>query len=340
MGAEDVPDVHNLERERRRRATPSGTLSATPRHDDESQIPHGSPRMTSFSGPPHHIFTVDVEEYFQVGVFDDVISRDRWDGMPSRVDASVDLLLELLDRTGATGTFFTLGWLADRRPQLVRRIVGAGHELASHGWWHRRVWSLSPEEFRRDVRDSKALLEDVSGAPVLGYRAPNFSITPACEWAFDVLVEEGYRYDSSVFPIRRPGYGYPDAPPVPYLIKRPSGTLCELPLATTRIGGVRFPAAGGAYLRHLPYWITQRAFRQYRDSGIPGTFYIHPWELDPDQPRLCASPANRVRHYAGLKRTLPRMERLLSEFHFTSVIRHLGVQPPVAAAVRISALPK
>lgn len=340
MEAEGLPDVNNLGKERRRLVTTSGTLSATSRDDDESHLPQGSPRMTGLSGPPHHIFTVDVEEYFQVGVFDDVIPRDQWDGMPSRVEASVDLLLDVLARAGAAGTFFTLGWLADRRPQLVRRIVSAGHELASHGWWHRRVSSLAPEEFRRDARDSKAILEDVSGVPVLGYRAPNFSITPACEWAFDILVEEGFRYDSSIFPIRRPGYGYPDAPPVPYLIKRPSGTLCELPLATTRIGGVRLPAAGGAYLRHLPYWITQRAFREYDASGIPGTFYIHPWELDPDQPRLSTSPSNRVRHYAGLKRTLPRVERLLSEFRFTSVIRHLGVQSPVAADVRISALPQ
>jgi polysaccharide deacetylase family protein (PEP-CTERM system associated) len=296
--------------------------------------------MTATNGPLHHIFTVDVEEYFQVGVFDDVISRDRWDEMPSRVDASVDLLLEMLARHEATGTFFTLGWLADRRPGLVRRIVDAGHELASHGWWHRRVTSLTPEEFRRDVRDSRALLEDVSGTAVLGYRAPNFSITPACEWAFDVLVEEGYRYDSSVFPIRRPGYGYPDAPPVPYLIKRPAGTICELPLATTQFAGVRFPAAGGAYLRHLPMALTERAFREFGASGIPGTFYIHPWEIDPAQPRIAGSLASRIRHYSGLNRTAPRLERLLSTFRFTSVVQHLGMRAPVAPAARVSALPK
>lgn len=296
--------------------------------------------MTPQSGPQLHIFTVDVEEYFQVGVFDDVITRDRWDSMPSRVDASVDLLLELLDRHGSRGTFFTLGWIADRHPHVVRRICEAGHEVASHGWWHRRVVTLSPDEFRRDAHDSKAALEDVCGTAVLGFRAPNFSIVPGCEWAFDVLVEEGYRYDSSIFPIRRPGYGYPDAPPVPYLIKRPAGTLCELPLATTRVGRFRVPAAGGAYIRHFPYSLTRRAFREYEASGIPGTFYIHPWELDPGQPRLRAPLSRRLRHYSGLSRTLPRLERLLSEFRFSSVAQHLGVRPAVAAPPRVSALPK
>lgn len=296
--------------------------------------------MTTRDGRPLHIFTVDVEEYFQVGVFDDVIPRERWDSMPSRVAASVDLLLELLDRHRALGTFFTLGWIAERHPGVVRRIVEAGHEIASHGWWHRKVMTLSSDEFRRDVRDSKAILEDVSGEPVMGYRAPNFSITPGTEWAFDVLVEEGYRYDSSIFPIRRPGYGYPDAPPVPYLIKRPSGTLCELPLATTRVGTVRMPAAGGAYLRLLPYWLTRRAFREYDASGIPGTFYIHPWELDPEQPRLEASLPRQIRHYTALSRTLPRLERLLGEFRFTSVARHLGVQPEIAVMPRAASLPK
>lgn len=287
-----------------------------------------------------HIFTVDVEEYFQVGVFDEVVPRDRWEGMPSRIEANVDFLLDLLDRHSTIATFFTLGWIARRHPKVVQRIVSAGHEIASHGWWHRRVLTLSPDEFRQDVRDSRAILEDVSGSTVLGYRAPSFSITPGCEWAFDVLVEEGYRYDSSIFPIRRPGYGYPDAPPVPYLIKRPSGTLCELPLATTRIGRVRVPAAGGAYLRLLPYSVTRRAFREYDESGIPGTFYIHPWELDPDQPRLHATLQRRMRHYTGLSKTLPRLERLLTEFRFTSIARHLGVQTEVLEPRRVSAVPK
>ncbi len=296
--------------------------------------------MTPPSDALLHIFTVDVEEYFQVGVFNDVVPRERWDAMPSRVEASMDRLLELLARHGTLATFFTLGWVAKRHPRMVKELAAAGHEIASHGWWHRRVTTLSSDEFRRDVRDSRTILEDVSGTAVLGYRAPSFSITPGCEWAFDVLVEEGYTYDSSIFPIRRPGYGYPDAPPVPYLIKRSSGTLCELPLATTRLGRFRVPAAGGAYLRLLPYSITRRAFREYEVSGIPGTFYIHPWELDPDQPRLNASLQSRVRHYTGLSRTMPRLERLLGEFRFTSVAKHLGVRTELAEPRRVSAVPK
>lgn len=279
--------------------------------------------------PLEHVFSADVEEYFQVGAFEHVVSRREWDGYPSRLDRGMDLLLDLLARFGATGTFFTLGWIADRYPLLVRRIHEAGHEVASHGYWHRRVDTLSPREFRDDVRASKAVLEDACGAPVLGFRAPNFSIKPGGEWAFDVLLEEGYRYDSSLFPIRRPGYGYPAAPPVPHLIHRQSGTLCELPMATTVVRGVRIPAAGGAYLRHFPYGIIRRAFREHTDNGIPATFYIHPWELDPEQPRLPVPWHARARHYGGLTRTVPRLERLLGEFRFTSAARSLKLRPPV-----------
>jgi polysaccharide deacetylase family protein (PEP-CTERM system associated) len=281
-----------------------------------------------------HMFTVDVEEHFQVSAFDDVISRTQWNEFPSRVDSRVDVLLDLLARHGATGTFFTLGWVAERHPAMVRRIVDAGHEVGSHGWWHRRVNAMTPEEFRDDARISKELLEDLTGQPVLGFRAPNFSILPGTEWAFDVLLEEGYRYDSSLFPIRRPGYGYPSAPPIPHIIRRPSGSLCELPLTTMPLGSVRIPAAGGAYLRHFPYRLIRRAFQEHDQSGIPGTFYIHPWELDPDQPRLPVGWQTRMRHYSGLKRTLPRLEMLLAEFRFTSVARCLRFQPSVATTTQ------
>lgn len=226
-----------------------------------------------------HIFTVDVEEYFQVGAFDRVVPRAQWDAQPSRLEHSVGILLELLARHQANATFFTLGWVAERHPFLMRRIVDAGHEVASHGHWHRRVNTLTPDEFREDVRMSKAILEETSGATVYGFRAPNFSITPGTEWAFDILIEEGYKYDSSLFPIRRPGYGYPKAPPVPHLIHRPAGTITEMPLATTQWRGVRLPAAGGAYLRHLPFRLIQRAFREHNAGGIPGmsTFIRGSW---------------------------------------------------------------
>lgn len=272
-----------------------------------------------------HLFTVDVEEHFHVSAFDRVVSRDQWDHLPSRVERNVDVLLELLVRNDAVGTFFTLGWVARRHPAIVRRIAEAGHEIASHSFWHRRVGTLRPEEFREDVRAAKLAIEEAAGQPVYGFRAPSFSIIPGTEWAFDVLLEEGYVYDSSVFPIRRPGYGYPAAPADAHAIRRRAGTLLEIPLATTTIAGLRLPAAGGGYLRHLPLGLIRRALREHTDRGSPAMFYVHPWEIDPDQPRLAAPPVTRIRHYRGLARTLPRLERLLAEFRFTSVARHFGI---------------
>ncbi len=279
--------------------------------------------MTSPAHP--HLFSVDVEDYFQVNAFEGTVTRSQWESYPSRVERNMDLLLELLDRKQVLGTFFTLGWIARKYPQLVQRIAAAGHELASHGFWHRRVTHLTPDEFREDVRSSRALLEDVSGQRVHGFRAPSFSIVPGREWAFDILIEEGYGYDSSLFPIRRPGYGYPGAPRVPHLITRPAGTLLELPLATLQVAAFQLPAAGGGYFRQLPFPLFRRAFAALQAQGISGMFYIHPWEVDPDQPRLPVSALARLRHYTGLHRTLPRLERLLDEFRFTSVARRFGV---------------
>lgn len=183
--------------------------------------------------PVTHCFSVDVEEYFQVNAFEGVVTREQWPAFPSRLDRSVDLLLDLLSRHSATATFFTLGWVAERNAPLVRRVADAGHEIASHGWWHRRVPALSAAQYRDEVRSSKDLLEQITGLPVVGYRAPSFSIVPGYEWALDILIEEGYRYDSSLFPIRRPGYGYPAARAAPHVIRRPVGTIVELPPATT-----------------------------------------------------------------------------------------------------------
>jgi polysaccharide deacetylase family protein (PEP-CTERM system associated) len=276
------------------------------------------PSLTPF-GDTSHFFTVDVEEHFQVSAFDDVVSRDAWLSLPGRLDRSIPLLLDRLERRGAKGTFFTLGWVAKHRSGVVREIAAAGHEVASHGFWHRRVNTISPEEFREDIRSSKAALEDVTGTAVIGYRAPSFSIVPGCEWAFDVLLEEGYRYDSSIFPITRGGYGYPGAPRVPHLIERESGMLREFPMATTMFAGIPVPAAGGGYLRQFPFWIIQRAFAQASADGVPATFYIHPWEVDPDQPRMPVGLITRLRHYRGLSATLGRIERLLDQFQFTSI---------------------
>ena len=271
-----------------------------------------------------HFFTVDVEEHFQVSAFDAVVSRADWTHLAGRLDRNVPLLLEELARAGATGTFFVLGWVARHRPHIVREIAGAGHEIASHGYWHQRVNTQGPDAFREDIRSSRETLEDLVGARVRGYRAPSFSIVRGCEWAFDVLVEEGFQYDSSVFPIRRAGYGYAGAPREPYDIVRASGQLKEVPLATTRWGGVVIPAAGGGYLRQFPFWLIRRAFAEARARGIPATFYIHPWELDPDQPRMPVGLVTRMRHYRGLSHSLARMRRLLDEFRFRSIASYLA----------------
>jgi polysaccharide deacetylase family protein (PEP-CTERM system associated) len=263
-----------------------------------------------------HFFTVDVEEYFQVSALEPFVERIDWDSYESRVTWPMQQLLRLLARKQARGTFFVLGWVAERMPELVHAIVAGGHELASHGWDHKRITELTPDEFRKSVRRSKQLLEDISGEEVIGFRAPSFSIVPGREWAFDVLVEEGYRYDSSVFPIRRPGYGYPGAPTDFHWIGRPSGRLGEFPPTTLRRAGMNIPAGGGGYFRLLPYALTKAAFADCAAAASPGVFYIHPWELDPGQPRFQVPLTTRIRHYGRLHATLPRLERLLGDFEF------------------------
>ncbi|MFL5500083.1 MAG: XrtA system polysaccharide deacetylase [Gemmatimonadaceae bacterium] len=282
-----------------------------------------------------HFFTVDVEEYFHAKAMESVVKRDEWLLQPSRVANSVDALLGSLDRHRAHGTFFVLGWLADQCPQIVRAIAAAGHEVASHGYWHDPVTRLDLKGFREDVRSSKQALEDLLGCAVLGYRAPNFSIVPGGEWAFDVLLEEGYRYDSSLFPVRRPGYGYPTAQRAPHLLRRPAGTLAEFPLATTKVFAYNVPAAGGGYLRQFPYGVIRRAFQEASDRGEPATFYIHPWEVDPEQPRLPVSSVTRIRHYRGLEGTLARIERLLGEFRFDAIATYLPHLEASATAAKV-----
>jgi polysaccharide deacetylase family protein (PEP-CTERM system associated) len=279
--------------------------------------------MVSEKAATTHFFTVDVEEYFQVKALESVVSPADWLSRPSRVGASVDAILDALARHEARGTFFVLGWLARHQPNVVRAISDAGHEVASHGFSHERVTSLSAAAFREDLRSSKNALEDLTGSAVLGYRAPSFSIVPGCEWAFDALLEEGYVYDSSIFPIRRRGYGYPSAPRAPYVMQRASGALAEFPLATTSLFGLPIPAAGGGYLRHFPLGVVRRAFREAGERGERGTFYVHPWEVDPGQPRLPVSTLNYVRHYRGLDTALERIETLLSEFRFVSIASFL-----------------
>ena len=267
-----------------------------------------------------HHFSVDVEEYFHVSAFERLVRYADWDGYESRVNDSVARLLDLLARRQTRATFFVLGWVAERHPGLVRRIAAAGHEIASHGWDHARVTSQSPLAFRDSIRRTKIFLEELAGVPVVGFRAPSFSIVPGKEWALDVLLEEGYRYDSSLFPVRRNGYGYAAGRRDPHWLERPTGRLAEVPPATLRRWGAQLPAGGGAYFRLLPYGVVRTALRDCERRGVPGTFYIHPWELDPEQPRLDVPWLTRVRHYGGLERTLPRLERLLGEFRFTAIV--------------------
>jgi polysaccharide deacetylase family protein (PEP-CTERM system associated) len=270
-----------------------------------------------------HFFTVDVEEYFQAKAMESVVGRNDWLSRPSRVAGSIDALLEILDRHRVRGTFFVLGWLAKHKPDVVRAIADAGHEIASHGFGHDCVTSLDPARFREDIRTAKRLIEDLVGTEVAGYRAPNFSIVPGVEWAFDVLLEVGYRYDSSLFPIRRRGYGYPGARRAPHVIERPSGRLAEFPLATTTFLGYPLPAAGGGYLRHFPLSLIRRAFLEATARGESAAFYIHPWEIDEGQPRLPVSALTRVRHYRGLEGTTVSIDRLLTEFRFGTIAEYL-----------------
>jgi len=285
-------------------------------------MPGGAARMVN-------AMTVDVEDYFQVSAFDNVVSRDAWAGMESRVVANTGRLLDLFDEFDVRSTFFVLGWVAERHPALVRAIVARGHELASHGYAHRLVYSQTPAEFREDVRRAKGLLEDAGGVAVHGYRAPSFSVTSRSLWALDVLLEEEYRYDASIFPIRHDRYGIPDAPRWPHAIERPAGRVYEVPGSTVRLGGTNLPVAGGGYFRILPYaWTRFGISRVNRTERQPVVFYLHPWEIDADQPRLSAGALSRFRHYRNLHKTESRLRRLMRDFTFAPVA---SVLPECAA---------
>jgi polysaccharide deacetylase family protein (PEP-CTERM system associated) len=261
--------------------------------------------------------TVDVEDYFHVSVFERTVARATWESLESRVVTNTERLLDLFDEHAVRGTFFVLGWVAERHPALVRTIAGRGHELASHGYAHRLVYDQTPEIFRDDVRKAKAIIENASGRRVNGYRAPSFSVTKQSLWALDVLLEEGYRYDASIFPVRHDRYGIPDAHRWPHAMTRAGGSLFEVPGSTVRLGGHNLPVAGGGYFRILPYAWTRWGIRRVnRVEGQPAVFYLHPWEIDPRQPRLPASVLGRFRHYRNLHRTEARLRSLMRDFSF------------------------
>lgn len=263
--------------------------------------------------------TVDVEDYFHVAALADSIPRQEWDHMEYRAEASTRRLLQILDEHSVKGTFFILGWVARRSPGLVKDIHASGHEIASHGWSHKLVYQQTESEFRQETLNSKALLEDIIGAPVLGYRASTYSITNRSLWALDVLCELGFKYDSSIFPIRHDLYGIPDAAREPGLISTPAGAnIVEFPMATSRIFGITIPVSGGGYFRLLPYFLTRKGLRDLnRREKLPFVFYLHPWEIDPEQPRIGAKLRSRVRHYTNLSRTEGRLRKLLGEFRFS-----------------------
>jgi polysaccharide deacetylase family protein (PEP-CTERM system associated) len=264
--------------------------------------------------------SVDVEDWFQVGAFEKVIARDAWETLPRRVERNTDAVLALFDQAGVKATFFTLGWVAERHPALVRRIAEAGHELASHGWDHRRVFTMSEAEFRADLERARAAIENAGGVRVAGYRAPSFSIDARTPWAHPVLAEQGYAYSSSVAPVRHDHYGWPESPRFGW---RPvaGAELIELPVTTVSVAGRRLAAGGGGFFRLLPYaFSTWAVARTNGSEHRPAIFYFHPWEIDPDQPRVANAPLkSRLRHYTNLSTMEPKLLKLLGQHEWTRV---------------------
>ena len=273
--------------------------------------------VTDFPGVPVNGLSVDVEDWFQVGAFETVVAREAWEGLECRVEANCERVLALFAAHGIKATFFTLGWIAERYPATIKAIAAQGHEVASHGWDHKRVFTLNPSSFADDLRRTRETLEGITGQPVTGYRAPSFSIDARNPWAHEVLVEHGYRYSSSVAPVAHDHYGWPEAPRFAF---RPvaGSPLIEIPVTTAEVAGRRFAAGGGGFFRVLPYALSRWAIRQVNArEGRPAVFYFHPWEVDPEQPRVAGAPLrSRLRHYTNLSRMHGKLERLLGEFRW------------------------
>jgi polysaccharide deacetylase family protein (PEP-CTERM system associated) len=274
---------------------------------DEAQTLTSSPGV-------RNALTVDVEDYFHVSAFEKIISRSQWHTLDSRVVRSTHRLLGLFERASVRATFFVLGWVAEHYPALVRDIQSAGHEIGCHGYWHRLVYQQTAEEFREDLCRARNILEDLTGDAVVAYRAPSFSITPRSLWAVDILIEEGFRFDSSIYPTIHDRYGFPGAPLWPHRILRPTAQIWEFPLPVHRFLGYPLPVGGGGYFRLYPYRFTRRELRAINAEGRPFVFYVHPWEVDPEQPRLHAGLINGWRHYLNLRRTEERLGWLLHDF--------------------------
>lgn len=263
--------------------------------------------------------TVDVEDYFQVSAFADSIAPHEWDSHSLRVEQNTHKLLDMFDEHQVKATFFVLGWVAERVGTLILEIADRGHEVASHGYSHQLVYNQSPGVFKEETIRAKNILEDIVGQQVRGYRAASYSITNRSLWALDILAEAGFVYDSSIFPVRHDRYGIPDSPEFPYLLDTPAGhQLIEFPLSTAKIMGYRLPVAGGGYFRLYPYWLSRAGLRQVNRRQQPFIFYLHPWEIDPEQPRIPASWFSRFRHYNNLDKCEGRLRNLMADFQFTT----------------------
>lgn len=264
--------------------------------------------------------TIDVEDYFQVAALAEAVERDQWSSMEYRVESNTDRLLALFDDHDTKATFFILGWVAERSPGLVRRIHAEGHEIASHGYSHQLIYNQTPELFHEETRRSKQILEDISGVAITGYRAASYSITAESRWALDILVEEGFTWDSSIFPVHHDRYGMPGTPRWPHRLTTDKGyELAEFPLTTLRLPGYTLPIAGGGYFRLFPYWFSQWGLGSINRQGQPFVFYLHPWEVDPGQPRLDVNWLSRFRHYNNLDVCEARLTSLLRRFEFTNM---------------------
>ena len=268
------------------------------------------------SHQPTNYLTIDVEDYFQVAAFEDIIQPESWDSMDFRAEKNTDCILTILDQYQVKATFFIVGWIAEKCPELVKKIATAGHEVGCHSYWHRKIYDLTPEEFREDTKRAKDILEEITGRKILGYRAPSYSITKKSLWALDILEELGFEYDSSIFPIYHDNYGIPDAPRFKY--KLPNHDMMEYPISTSLFMGRKIPVAGGGYFRLFPYWFTKMALKRINSmEKQPFIFYLHPWEVDPDQPRMQnAKRLSKFRHYNNLHKTVERFAMLLRDFDF------------------------
>lgn len=264
-----------------------------------------------------NVLTIDLEDYYQVSAFAKDTSVDHWAGFTSRIEQNTEKLLSLFDEAKRKATFFTLGWVARKYPRLVRQIAESGHEIACHSDAHHSVYALTAQQFREDTSNAKKSLEDITGAAMFGYRAPSFSITAETLWAFETLADLGFTYDSSIFPIQHLNYGMARAPRLPFRIHTNAGPIVEFPMPTLQLGSSRAPIAGGAYFRLLPYWYTRWGIKYLNSAECsPACIYLHPWELDSEQPRMTGSLTARMRHYFGLRSTEGKFRRLLHDFEF------------------------